>query len=145
LTSLSLAFNDVGAFAAVGLAPALEKLTALRSLDLGMNAFEWAAHVDPLLPALTALTALTSLGLAQYDIDGEAIAAVAPVLKTLTGLKRLALGVHVFEASSSSASEFWTSVDNYAWESESGWAAALSQDAGEADDGWDSDATLPAQ
>jgi hypothetical protein len=94
--------------------------------------------VAPLLPVLTALTALTSLGLAQYDIDGAAIAAVAPVLKTLTGLKRLALGVHVFEASSSSASEFWTSVDNYA-------AAALAQDAWEADDGWDSDATLPAQ
>ena len=138
LTSLSLAFNDVGAFAAVGLAPALEKLTALRSLDLGMNAFEWAANVDPLLPALTALTALTSLGLAQYDIDGEAIAAVAPVLKTLTGLKRLALGVHVFDAGSSSASEFWTSVDKDA-------AAALSQDAWEADDGWDTDATVPAQ
>jgi hypothetical protein len=138
LTSISLAFNDVGDFAAVGLAPALEKLTALRSLDLGLSAFEWAANVAPLLPALTALTALTSLGLAQYDIDGEAIAAVAPVLKTLTGLKRLALGVHVFDASSSSASEFWTSVDKYA-------AAALAQDAWEADDGWDSDATLPAQ
>jgi len=141
LTSLSLAFTDAGNFAAVGLAPALEKLTALRSLDLGMNAFEWAAGVAPLLPALTALTALTSLGLAQYDYydnDGEAIAALAPVLKTLTGLKRLALGVHVFDASSSSASAFWTSVDNYA-------AAALAQDAWEADDGWDSDATLPAQ
>ena len=60
------------------------------------------------------------------------------MLKTLTGLKRLALGVHVFDASSSSASEFWTSVDDYA-------AAAIAQDAWEADDGWDSDATLPAQ
>jgi hypothetical protein len=75
LTSLSLAFNDVGALAAVGLAPALEQLTALRSLDLGLSAFEWAANVAPLLPALTALTALTSLDLAQYDIKREAIAA----------------------------------------------------------------------
>ena len=138
LTSLSLAFNDVGIFATFGLAPALEKLTALRSLDLGLHAFEWHANVAPLLPALTALTALTSLGLAQYDIGGAHVAAVAPGLKTLTGLKRLALGVHVFDASSSSASEFWTSVDDYA-------AAALAQDAWEADDGWDSDATLPAQ
>ncbi len=92
-----------------------------------------------------------------YDNDGEAIAALGPVLKTLTGLRRLALGVHVFDASSSesSASEFWTrtSVDKYAaaalsqdaWESEAGWAAAFAQDAWESDDGWDSDDTLPAQ
>ena len=60
------------------------------------------------------------------------------MLKTLNGLKRLALGVHVFDAGSSSASQLWTSVDKDA-------AAALSQDAWEADDGWDSDATLPAQ
>ena len=138
LTSLNLFSNGLGNDAAVALAPALGRLTALRSLDLGMNAFEGAAGVAPLLPALTALTALTSLGLAQYDNDGEAIAALAPVLKTLTGLKRLALGVHVFDASSSSASEFWTSVDKYA-------AAAFAQDAWESDDGWDSDATLPAQ
>jgi hypothetical protein len=155
LTSLNLASNGLGNDAAFALAPALERLTALRSLDLGMNAFEGAAGVAPLLPALTALTALTSLGLAQYDYydnDGEAIAAVAPVLKTLTGLKRLALGVHVFDASSSSASEFWTSVDKYAaaalaqdaWEAEAGWAAAFAQDAWKWDDGWDSDDTLPA-
>jgi hypothetical protein len=75
------------------------------------------------------------------------------VLKTLNGLKRLALGVHVFDPSSSSASEFGTSVDKYAaaalsqdaWESEDGWAAAFSQDVWESDDGWDSDDTLPVQ
>ena len=41
------------------IAPALGGLTALRSLDLGMRAFEGAVGVAPLLPALIALATLT--------------------------------------------------------------------------------------
>jgi hypothetical protein len=94
LTSLNLAGNCLDPLGAVAIAPALAQLTALTSLDLSLNNLDGPAGVCPLLPALAALTQLTALDLKGHHncLFGPGVEALAPVLKTLTGLKSLSLG-----------------------------------------------------
>lgn len=123
LGHLSLTNNDLGASGATAIAPALQRLTALQTLDLRDNdvAAEGMKALAPALGSLTSLrelrlrgtvlrgTAMTALGtslehlpalqvleLTYADMDAEATAALASALRSLPALETLELANNAF-------------------------------------------------